>query len=247
MKKLAGTLVCIAVLCAAPVIASAQEPPAQAPAPQAPEPQAPTPQATAPTAQTPEESSSTPSSTAPAHPAERYNTRATPTLEISGGYSYRGYSPTPSTTMKLNGGFASVDYNLLSWVGIAAEGSATVRKEGAQSLGTSQTLTIFTGLVGPQIYPLRHRKLTVFTHILIGDGYYYTKAPAFGGFAANVITNSGFAWEVGGGMDVRIKKHWSIRLIEGDYGETSFSVASANPHQVGYRISAGVVYLIGPK
>lgn len=239
MKKLAGTLVCIAVLCAAPIIASAQEPPTQAPAPQAP-----VPQATAPTA---EESSSTPSSTPPARPAEQYNTRATPTLEISGGYSYRAYSPTPSTTMKLNGGFVSVDYNLLSWVGIAAEGSATVRKEGAQSLGTSQTLTIFTGLVGPQIYPLRHRKLTVFTHILMGDGYYYTKAPAFGGFSANVTTNSGFAWEVGGGMDVRIKKHWSIRLIEGDYGETSFSLASANSHQVGYRISAGVVYLIGER
>ena len=149
--------------------------------------------------------------------------------------------------MKLNGGYLSVDYNLFSWVGIAAEGSAAVRNEGAQSLGTSQTLTIFTGLVGPQIYPLRHRKLTVFTHILLGDGYYYTKAPAFGGFSANITTKSGFAWEVGGGMDVRIKKHWSIRLIEGDYGETSFSLPSANPHQVGYRLSAGIVYLIGEK
>ncbi|MGH9574794.1 MAG: hypothetical protein ACRD40_14855 [Candidatus Acidiferrales bacterium] len=247
MKKLAGTLVCIAVLCAVPIVTHAQEPPAQEPASQAPEPQAPTPQTTTLPSPTPEESSSTPSSTPPAHSAEQYNTRTTPMLEVSGGYSYRAYSPTPSTTVKLNGGFASVDYNLLSWVGIAAEGSATVRKEGAQSLGTSQTLTIFTGLVGPQIYPLRHRKLTVFTHILIGDGYYYTKAPAFGGFSANVTTNSGFAWEVGGGMDVRIKKHWSIRLIEGDYGETSFSVAGANAHQVGYRISAGIVYLIGEK
>ena len=227
MKKLAGTLVCIAVLCAAPMISRAQETPPPAPAPQ--------------------ESSSTPSSTPPRQPAEQYNTRATPTLEISGGYSYRAYSPTPSTTMKLNGGYLSVDYNLFSWVGIAAEGSAAVRKEGAQSLGTSQTLTIFTGLVGPQIYPLRHRKLTVFTHILLGDGYYYTKAPAFGGFSANITTKSGFAWEVGGGMDVRIKKHWSIRLIEGDYGETSFSLPSANPHQVGYRLSAGIVYLIGEK
>ena len=149
--------------------------------------------------------------------------------------------------MKLNGGFLSVDYNLFSWVGIAAEGSAAVRKEGAQSLGTAQTLTIFTGLVGPQAYPLRHRRLTVFMHILLGDGYYYTKAPAFGGFSANVTTESGFAWEVGGGMDVRIKKHWSIRLVQGDYGETSFSLPSANPHQVGYRLSAGVVYLIGEK
>ncbi len=225
MKKMAGTLVCIAVLCAAPIIASAQERPASAP----------------------QESSSAPASTTPSQPAERYNARATPTLEISGGYSYRAYSPTPSTTMKLNGGYASVDYNIFSRLGITAEVSAAVRKEGAQSLGTAQTLSIFTGLVGPQIYPLRHRKLTLFTHILVGDGYYYAKAPAFGGFSANVTTKSGFAWEVGGGLDVRIKKHWSIRLVQGDYGETSFSLPSANPHQVGYRLSAGIVYLLGEK
>lgn len=226
MKKLAETFVFIAMLCAAPMATRAQDLP---PAP------------------VPQESSSTPASTTSSQPSERYNTRATPTLEISGGYSYRAYSPTPSTTMKLNGGYISVDYNILSFVGIAAEGSAAVRKEGAQSLGTSQTLTIFTGLAGPQVYPLHHRKLTVFTHILIGEGYYYAKAPAFGGFSANVTTKSGFAWEVGGGMDVRFKKHWSIRLVQGDYGETSFSLPSANPHQVGYRLSTGIVYLIGEK
>jgi len=225
MKKLFGTLICIAMLCVVSLITSAQETPAPAP----------------------QESSSAPPSTASSQRAEQYNTRATPTLEISGGYSYRAYSPTPSTTMKLNGGFVSVDYNLFSRVGILAEGSATVRKEGAQSLGTAQTLSIFTGMVGPQIYPLRHRKVTVFAHFLIGDGYYYTKAPAFGGFSANVTTNSGLAWQFGGGLDVRISRHWSIRLAQGDYGETSFTLPSANSHQVGYRISAGIVYLIGEK
>ncbi len=227
MKKLAGILVCIAAFCAAPIVARAQEAAARAPAAQ--------------------ESSSAPPSAAPARPAERYSPRATPTLEISGGYSYRNYSPKPSTATKLNGGYVSVDYSLLSWIGIAAEGSATVQKEGAQSLGTAQTFSIFTGLVGPQVYPLHHRRVTVFTHILLGDGYYYTKAPAFGGFSAKVTTNSGFAWEVGGGMDVRIQKHWSLRLIEGDYGETSFTLPDANSHQVGYRLSVGLVYLIGEK
>jgi hypothetical protein len=168
-------------------------------------------------------------------------------LEISGGYSYRAYSPTASTTFKLNGGYISADYNIFSWIGVAGEGMAAVRKQGAGTLGTSQTLSIFTGLAGPQVYPLRHRKVTLFTHFLIGEGYYYLRAPAFGGFSTRVTTSSGFAWEGGGGLDVRIKPHWSIRLVEGDYGETSFSVAQANPHQVGYRLSAGIVYLRGQK
>lgn len=222
MKRFVGVVFCVAMLCAAPAKAqdstSASQQSPSAPAP----------------------------TTATNRPAE-YNTRATPVLEISGGYSYRAYSPTASTTFKLNGGYVSGDYNIFSWIGVAGEGMAAVRKQGAGTLGTSQTLTIFTGLAGPQVYPLRHRKLTLFTHFLVGEGYYYLRAPAFGGFSTRVTTSNGFAWEGGAGLDVRIKSHWSIRLAEGDYGETSFYVTQANPHQVGYRLSAGIVYLRGQK
>lgn len=219
MRRFAGILFCVAMLCAAPTKAQDSTSASQ--------------------------SSSTPAPTT--KHAETYNARATPLLEISGGYSYRAYSPTASTTFKLNGGYVSGDYNIFSWIGVAGEGTAAVRKQGAGTLGTSQTLAIFTGLGGPQVYPLRHRKLTLFTHFLVGTGYYYVRAPAFGGFSTRVTTSNGFAWEGGGGLDVRIKPHWSIRLIEGDYGETSFYVAQANSHQVGYRLSAGIVYLRGQK
>lgn len=220
MKRFVGIIFCVVMLCAAP--AKAQD-----------------------STTASQESSSAPAQTA--KPAPAYDARATPVLEISGGYSYRAYSPTASSTFKLNGGYLSANYNIFSWIGVAGEGMAVVRKQGAGALGTAQTLSIFTGLAGPQVYPLRHRKITLFTHFLVGEGYYYLRAPAFGGFSTRVTTSNGFAWEGGAGLDVRIKSHWSIRLIQGDYGETSFSVAQANPHQVGYRLSAGIVYLRGQR
>ncbi len=227
MKKFAGIFLCMMLLCA--TAALAQDDNHNIPG-----------QNNTPT----EESSSAPET--PQKPAE-YNVRATPKMQFSVGYSYRAYSPTASTTLKLNGGYISGEYNIFSWVGVLGEGTAAVRKQGASSLGTAQTLSVYSGLVGPEFYPLKHRKVTLFGHVLVGDGYYYLYAPAAGGFSSRVTTSSGLSFEAGAGVDVRIKRHWSLRLAEGDYGETSFSVAGANPHQVTYRISAGIVYLRGEK
>jgi hypothetical protein len=166
-------------------------------------------------------------------------------FEISAGYTYRNYSPDPKTSFAMNGAYISVDYNIFTWLGAAGEGVAVGRISGAQNLGTAQRWGVITGMAGPQFYPMRHRKFTPFGHVLVGNGYYVLTAPAFAGFPSKTTTSSGFAYEVGGGFDLRIKRHWSIRLGEGDWGETSFF--GGNPHQESYRISAGVVYLRGEK
>ena len=42
-------------------------------------------------------------------------------------------------------------------------------------------------MVGPQIYPFRHRrKFTPFAHVLFGEAFYRDRYPAFGGFPAAV-------------------------------------------------------------
>jgi hypothetical protein len=220
MKKLAGMFFCLTVLCAVPATAQDTAPAAQN-APSAP-PAAPQPAAKV-----------------------QYNPRVPAQWEFSGGYVYRPYSPNANTTLKMNGAYVSADYNVFSWLGATVEGLGVLRKQGDQSVGTAQTLGILTALAGPQIYPLRHRKVSLFGHVLIGEGYYQLTAPAFGGFPSKRNTSSGFAYEAGMGLDVRIKSHWSIRLVEGDFGETSFNVGE--PRQEGYRISGGIVYLRGQK
>ena len=219
MKKLVSAMFCLSLLWAAPVMA--QDSSSQG-------------------AQSVQASPS-----APTHPALAYNPRIPAKFEFSLGYVYRPFSPTANQTLKMNGGYASADYNIFTWLGVTAEGLGVVRKQGEANLGTSQTLSVFTGLIGPQFYPMRHRKVTLLGHAMVGEGYYNLWAPAFGGFPAKRTTSTGFAYEVGMGLDVRIKSHWAIRLIEGDFGETSFSVG--DPKQEGYRISAGITYLRGQK
>jgi hypothetical protein len=224
MKKLAGILFCFAVLHAAPVMAQGA-----APGPQN-LPNAPVPAST---------SASKPAIT------EEYNPRIPAEFEISGGYVYRKYSPTPSTSFGMNGGYVSVDYNVFSWLGAVAEGLAVGRISGTQSLGTYQKWGIAAGLGGAQFYPLRHRKVTPFGHALVGEGYYVLSSPAFADFPSKTTTSTGMIYEVGGGFDLRIKRHWSIRLAEADYGSTAF--LGGTPRQLSYRVSAGVVFLHGQK
>lgn len=190
----------------------------------------------------------TQSTPAPAPQAKgpKYNSRIPAQFELSGGYTYRAYEPNAATTLKLNGAYISGEYNVFSWVGVAVEGVASGRKEGVGSLGTSQTLGIFAAMAGPQFYPLRHRKFTLYGHILAGEGFYALSTPAFGGFPSKLTTSNSMTFEAGVGVDLRIKRHWSLRLAEGDYGQTSFN-QGGNPQQDTYRFSTGVVYLIGQK
>lgn len=176
---------------------------------------------------------------------KKFNATIPARFELSGGYSYRAYSPNSSTTLKLNGVYASGEYNIFSWVGVAVEGTATARKQGVASLGTSQTLGIFSVMAGPQFYPIRHRRFTLFGHILAGEGFYALSTPAYGGFPSKLTTSMSTTFEAGVGVDFRASKRWEIRLGEGDYGETGFS--TGNPHQDNYRVASGVVYLIGQK
>jgi hypothetical protein len=184
---------------------------------------------------------------APTTPAE-YDPRVPAKMEFSGGFVYRSYSPNSSTNVHLNGGYVSAEYNIYSRLGAVVEGTGTMLNQGSQSAGTARRLAIFSGLGGAQLYPFRHRKVTPFGHVLAGEGYYNLHAPAFGGFPSKTITSTGLTYEFGGGLDWRINPHWAIRVIEGDYMISKFYGSQiGNPRQSGYRVSFGIVYLLGKK
>jgi hypothetical protein len=44
----------------------------------------------------------------------------------------------------------------------------------------------------------------------------------------------------GGGLDWKIKEHWSVRVIQADYEQSRFISGSAS--QTNYRASIGLVY-----
>jgi len=218
MKK-AGYFVLL-VLFALPAVARAQEGTQETP-PTAPQPPAQTP--------------------APAPPiaAEIY----TPQYELSAGYNLRKfYFPDEpnAPTLGMNGGYASADRNFKRWLGAYAEISTAFRNRG--KYGNS---SVYSLLAGPQLYPLKHHKLTPFAHLLFGVGYYRNSVPANGGFGTLVKDWTALAWGGGGGIDLYLKEHLGIRLFEYDYNVAHFY--GGNVDHGSSRISVGIVYRFGER
>jgi hypothetical protein len=190
-------------------------------------------------------SSSSDSTSAPPKVALSLDTHTPAKFEASFGYTFRTYNG-PLGGVRMNGAYVSGDYNIFRWLGASAEAVAATRNVGTQSIGTAQSYTVATFMAGPEFYPTLHHKLTPFGHILAGVGGLHFTAPAYAGFGAQDVTSSSLAYEGGVGVDMRIKAHWAVRLIELDYGQTKF-YGGSGANQSSVRFSAGVVYLKGQK
>ncbi|MGH9718366.1 MAG: outer membrane protein [Candidatus Acidiferrales bacterium] len=165
----------------------------------------------------------------------------TPKYEISGGYTVRSNYQTDTTKPYFNGFYGSFDRNIFHWLGAEAEFTRTAKNQGVIT-GDSR---VYTFLVGPTFYPFGHRKVTLFGHALYGLGVESTTTGPFAGFGVNTTAKGVRAWEAGGGLDWNRWQHWSIRLIEADFGGANFTGAQAGGGSL--RFSAGVVYRFGHK
>jgi len=192
----------------------------------------PSPGAQPPESQTPE----TPSGKKPAKHVERY----TPKYEISGGYTHRSFYFPGGSTLGMDGWYGSFGYNLYHWLGGYLDGSGVYENRGL--LGDT---SIYTILAGPRVYPLGHRRLTLFGQVLFGEGYYRNVIPSSGGFTGPIQTSWAFLWQGGGGADFFVRKHWGIRLVEVDYGKPKF-FGNGFDHGT-TRVSFGVVYRFGER
>ncbi|HXX44394.1 MAG TPA: hypothetical protein VEJ38_06675 [Candidatus Acidoferrales bacterium] len=182
------------------------------------------------------------------HPVKVKKTYVTPKFEISAGYSHRTYySPNGPEVgvpggIGMNGWYVSFDDNLIRWVGIAGEFADTGKNQGLL-LGDTH---IYTFVVGPQIYPLGHRKLTPFGHFFFGGGYYRDDISRFSEFGPNSITSLVEVWEAGGGLDLNLSEHWGVRLIEFNVGSANyFPNTQSFTNSTSKRVSVGVVYRFG--
>jgi len=179
---------------------------------------------------------------APEKPEPEAKKASIPRYELSAGYAYRAYGVRPGASLAMNGGYASVDYNFRRWLSAEAEFVGAYKNQGV--LGKTN---IYTFLVGPRLYPLGHHKLTPFGHLLFGAGHYSKAKPTYGGFPATSFHDTAFAWEGGGGLDLYLRKHWGVRLIEVDMGHTGFAADNPTRSQGERRFSVGIVYRFGER
>lgn len=182
-------------------------------------------------------------------------------------YSYAHWNPTPfpsgtlangqhfATGHSLNGGGATMVYNITSWIGVKVDlqgyGSHLTSfaiPVGNQLLPKGGTLTssgsLFTYVFGPEV-KLRAGRWNPFFQTLVGGAYsnVYENLFRSAGTTGNPNSNA-FTMVVGGGLDIPVNKTITIRAGEVDYLLTRFGAPPAFPRgsQNSLRIVAGFVF-----
>jgi peptidoglycan-associated lipoprotein len=167
-----------------------------------------------------------------------------PRAEVALGYTYLHSNAPPGGCgcFNLNGGSASFAWAIKpgKWdlVGDVVSGHGS----NISAAGYGLTLSAFTAGVR-YLPPFRHSSLQPFGQALLGMAH-SSGTLVQGSSSATTNAGAAFAANLGGGLDLNASRHFSIRLVEGDYLLTTFN-NGVNNHQNNFRIGAGVVFRLG--
>jgi opacity protein-like surface antigen len=161
----------------------------------------------------------------------------TPKFDVFAGYSYVRENPSSAGAdgFNLHGGSASIAYNADHWLSAVADFGGY---HSNNILGTGVDGTLSTYLFGPRISYHRDSRITPFGQVLFGVAH----IGGSNGLAFSTSNNS-FAMTVGGGVDVKISRRFSIRPAQVDYLLTRFNEFGTGAQtQNNLRVSTGVVF-----
>ena len=156
-----------------------------------------------------------------------------PGFEVSGNYQYVRFNPgNGASGVNCQGGSGLFGGYLTSRVGLIGEfGGCKVT--GLPSGVSSHELDY---LFGPRFYVPTHGRVFPFVQVLFGGERFSAGVTGFGSASSNA-----FAMTTGGGADVTLSKHVSLRAIQVEYLYTRFGGASQN----NLRIQSGIVWRFG--
>jgi hypothetical protein len=159
-----------------------------------------------------------------------------PMGELFLGYSHaRIKAPGPGNdTLGLNGWNVSLASNLNRYIGLVVDASGHYAAPRFANVNVRTYDHEF--LFGPR-FTYRTSKVSVFAHALPGLAMEKGTTLGFN------EPNRSFAFAIGGGADVAIKKRVAIRVIQVDYLMTNF----ADQRQSNYRVGAGIVFYFGQR
>jgi opacity protein-like surface antigen len=157
----------------------------------------------------------------------------------------------------LNGWTASGQYNLSRGFGIEANVSGNYGNIITAKIAIPLPIPpvnlstpdqhIYDFLLGPVISHRAH-SYTVFAHGLLGaervGSGNFTVAPVPVVDPVPSFSETDFAFALGGGLDIKITRHFSVRAGQFDY---QFVSSSGNGHQNDFRFSSGIVFGFGGK
>ena len=154
-------------------------------------------------------------------------------FEISGNYQYVRINPGGGASgINCQGGSGSGAAYLNAWFGVVGEFGAC-KVTGLPSGATSHEMDY---LVGPRAYFHPHGRVYPFVQALFGGERFSAGVTGVGSASSNA-----FATALGGGADVTLTRHISLRALQVDYLYTHFGGASQN----NMRLQSGIVWRFG--
>lgn len=110
--------------------------------------------------------------------------------------------------------------------------------------GTAAGFTLTTFLGGLRYFPHPGHRMMPFVQLLQGGAHASgALTPGTSGLPGSA---NGFAFAPGGGVDVKLKDHFAVRVVQVDYLLTRIN-NGGNDHENNLRIGFGVVYRFGPE
>jgi hypothetical protein len=175
-----------------------------------------------------------------------------PKVELFGGYSY--FYPNATVSGILPGGVlpissclcaiprgagVSVTYNFNRWLGVTGEGSGHWGPAESTQVDKVGKSTVYDASIGPK-FTLRTHRFSPFAEILVGS--HWLKPELF-------PSSNGFGLLAGGGVDLRVSKHISVRMAQADFAFANHQFgpsATVAPTNIrGVRLQSGVVFTFG--
>lgn len=163
-------------------------------------------------------------------------------VEVFGGYSYIRVnvqdSGLPDTLhLNFNGGSGQLAVNWNKWVGGVADFGGGKTDETIRVGGQSFPVrgNVFTYMFGPRFVLAQHEKVRPYVQALFGGARFSPEGDE---------SENAFAMALGGGLDVKVAGHVSVRPVQVEYVLTKFDDGIHN-RQNNVRISAGVVFRFG--
>lgn len=138
--------------------------------------------------------------------------------------AFLGYSLVRTEGANFHGANGSLGFNFNDWFAIVGDISGH-----SNSSPFDTRLIVYT--FGPQLSYRRSGKIVPFSHFLFGGAH----------ASASGVSDSGFAMNLGGGLDWNATDRIGVRLIQADALVTRFSGNSSTDA----RLSFGVVFHIG--
>jgi hypothetical protein len=164
----------------------------------------------------------------------QYPTGRSAQVDLAGTYSFtQANAANFDGRFNLNGGNVSAAYSFYDHFAVIADGG--VYRFPELPLKTSSTM--HTYLFGPRIMSSRTDRVGAFAQILLGGGRLNASSS---GIKAG---ENAFGIAIGGGLDVPLRSHITIRVVELDYLLTRFANGGISPAtQNNFRVSAGLVF-----